>query len=138
MRNGTYTAKRRVSSKEWRGNSSRSREFGAYGAFSTDFSGFSRNRNTVRISGSGRIGRFALIGIFFMLLLNLGLIYVDQSAKATSYDYQLSGINAEIDDLEAKKEDLAVERARLTSIANSDNSAVAARMENASPEGTAE
>ena len=135
MRNGTYTAKRRETASEWRGNAGRSRNFStSYG----DFSGFSRNRNTVRISGNGRIGRFALIGIFFMLLLNLGLIYVDQSAKATSYDYQLSGLEAEIDDLEAKKEDLAVEKARLTSIANSNNSTVAARMENASPEGTAE
>ena len=136
MRNGTYTAKRRVAtSSEWRGNSSRSYGSADFGAFST---GFSRNRNTVRISGSGRIGKLALIGVFFMLLLNLGLIYVDQSAKATGYDYQLSGLNAEIDDLEAKKEDLAVEKARLTSIANSNNSSVAARMENAAPEGTAE
>lgn len=138
MRNGTYTAKRRDTASEWRGNSTRASRGTSYSAFSADFSGFSRNRNTVRISGNGRIGRFALIGIFFMLLLNLGLIYVDQSAKATSYDYQLSGLEAEIDDLEAKKEDLAVERARLTSIANSNNSAVAARMEDASPEGTAE
>ncbi|MDO4967725.1 MAG: hypothetical protein Q4E70_03105 [Candidatus Saccharibacteria bacterium] len=133
MRNGTYTAKRRASAQEWRGNSSRS--YGDFGAFST---GFSRNRNTVRFSGNGRIGKFALIGVFFMLLLNLGLIYVDQSAKATGYDYQLSGLNAEIDDLEARKEDLAVEKARLTSIANSNNSAVAARMESATAEGTAE
>ena len=132
MRNGTYTAKRRETTSEWRGNANRTH------SYDVDFSGFSRNRNTVRISGSGRIGRLALIGVFFMLLLNLGLIYVDQSAKATSYDYQLSGLNAEIDDLEAKKEDLAVERARLTSIANSNNSSVAAAMQNASPEGTAE
>ena len=134
MRNGTYTAKRREAVSEWRGNASRSYGATEFGAFSS----FSRNRNTVRISGNGHIGKFALIGVFFMLLLNLGLIYVDQSAKATGLDYQLSGINAEIDNLEAKKEDLAVERARLTSIANSNNSTVAARMENASPEGTAE
>lgn len=126
MRNETYTAKRRANQQEWRGNSSR--DFGDVGHFGA-FSSFSRNRNTVRISGSGRIGKMALIGTFFMLLLNLGLIYVDQSAKATSYDYQLSGLAAEIDDLEAKKEDLAVERARLTSIANSNNSTVAAAME---------
>ncbi|MBQ6486360.1 hypothetical protein IJI76_01355 [Candidatus Saccharibacteria bacterium] len=131
MRNETYTAKRRVNQQEWRNSSNRDfystkNNFGA-------FSNFSRNRNTVRISGNGHIGRLALIGTFFMLLLNLGLIYVDQSAKATSYDYQLSGLEAEIDDLEAKKEDLAVERARLTSIANSNNSTVAAAMENAGP-----
>ena len=129
MRNETYTAKRRVSQQEWRSNSGR-RDFGNTEHFGA-FSSFSRNRNTVRISGNGRIGKLALVGTFFMLLLNLGLIYVDQSAKATSYDYQLSSLEAEIDDLEAKKEDLAVERARLTSIANSNNSAVAANMEDA-------
>lgn len=134
MRNNTYTARRREVSSEWRGNSSRSR----YDSFTPDYSGFSRNRNTVRISGNGHIGKFALIGVFFMLLLNLGLIYVDQSAKATSYDYQLSGLNAEIDDLEAKKDDLAVERARLTSIANSNNSSVAAAMQDATAEAVAE
>ena len=72
----------------------------------------------------------ALVAVFFTLLLNLGLIYVDQSAKATNFDYKLSGLSTQIDDLEAKKSDLAVERARLTSIANSNNSKVAAAMVN--------
>ena len=102
------------------------------------FSGFSRNRNTVRLSGNGRIGTLALVGVFFMLLLNLGLFYVGQSAKATSYDYQLSALSDEINDLEAKKEDLAVERARLNSIANANNSTVAAAMEDAKPADYAE
>ena len=126
MRNGTYTAKRRASGQEWRGNATR--DYGMAGNFGT-FGSFSRNRNTIKFSGTGKLGKFTLIGIFFALLLNLGLIYVDQSAKATSYDYQLSNLSDQIDDLEAKKEDLAVERARLTSIANSNNSKVAAAME---------
>ena len=126
MRNGTYTAKRRASGQEWRGNATR--DYGSAGNFGT-FGSFSRNRNTIKFSGTGKLGKFTLIGIFFALLLNLGLIYVDQSAKATSYDYQLSNLSEQIDDLEAKKEDLAVERARLTSIANSNNSKVAAAME---------
>ena len=133
MRNGTYTARRRADVKEWRGNSTR--DFGMnenYGAFST---GFSRNRNTVKFAGSRKLGSLTLAGVFFALLLNLGLIYVDQSAKATNFDYKLSGLSTQIDDLEAKKGDLAVERARLISIANSNNSKVAAAMENA---GTAE
>ena len=128
MRNGTYTAKRRASSQEWRGNATRDYGMtGNYGAFGS----FSRNRNTIKFSGTGKLGKITLIGVFFGLLLNLGLIYVDQSAKATSYDYQLSNLSEQIDDLEAKKEDLAVERARLTSIANSNNSKVAAAMEDA-------
>ncbi len=127
MRNGTYTAKRRISSQEWRGNSSDFGMTGAYGMGST----FSRNRNTIKFSGTGKLGRFTLFGVFALLLFNLGFFYVDQSSKATSYDYQLSNLSNQIDDLEARKEDLAVERARLTSIANSNNSKVAAAMEDA-------
>ncbi len=44
----------------------------------------------------------------------------------------------EIAELEAKKEDLAVERARLTSIAASESSTVASSMEDANVEGYAE
>ncbi len=128
MRNGTYTAKRRVSSHEWRGNSS---DFGMTGNFGGVRDNFSRNRNTIKFSGSGKLGRFTLFGIFALLLFNLGFFYVDQSSKATSFDYQLSSLSDQIDDLEARKEDLAVERARLTSIANSNNSKVVAAMENA-------
>ena len=67
--------------------------------------------------------------ILGVLVLIVGLIYVTQGTKATSYDYQLSEIEDEISELEAKKEDLAVERARLTSIATSENSTVALNME---------
>lgn len=127
MRNGTYTAKRRAS-QEWRGNSTR--DFGMSSNFGT-FSGFSRNRNTVKFVGTGKLPRFIVVGVFFALLLNLGMFYADQSTKSTRLDYQLSDLSTQIDELEAKKEDLAVERARLTSIANSNNSKVAAAMDNA-------
>jgi hypothetical protein len=128
MRNGTYTAKRRVGQQEWRGNATRN--LGASENFST-FGNFSRNRNTIRFAGAGKLGKFTLFGIFALLLVELGFVYVDQSSKATKFDYQLSDLSSQIDDLEAKKEDLAVERARLTSIANSNNSKVAAAMEDA-------
>jgi uncharacterized protein YlxW (UPF0749 family) len=59
------------------------------------------------------------------------MFYADQSTKSTRLDYQLSDLSNQIDELEAKKEDLAVERARLTSIANSNTSKVAAAMEDA-------
>ena len=133
MRNGTYIAKRRAGSAEWRGNSSR--DFGgAYGTYGS----FSRNRNTVKITGDGRIGKISLFIIFVTLLANLGLFYADQSAKATSYDYKISDLNSQIEELESKKEDLAVEKARLTSIANSNTSEVAKAMEDAVTTGYAE
>lgn len=128
MRNGTYTAKRRAGQQEWRGNATR--DFGTAAHYNA-FGSFSRNRNTIKFSGTGKISRFALFGVFATLLLNLAMFYVDQSAKATSFDYQLSDLSNQIDELEARKEDLAVEKARLTSIANSNSSKVAAAMENA-------
>ena len=59
----------------------------------------------------------------------IGLIYVTQGTRATSYDYELSRVEEEIAELEAQKEDLAVERARLTSVAVSNNNEVASAMQ---------
>lgn len=71
------------------------------------------------------------------MVLIVGLIYVSQSTRATNYDYELSAIDSEIAELQAKKEDLAVEKARLTSIAAAESSEVAANMEAANAGGYA-
>ena len=85
--------------------------------------------------GLGSVSFAALMG---MMVLMVGLIYVTQGTRATAYDYELSSIEAEINELTAKKEDLAVERARLTSIAASEQSAVAMAMADASTSGYAD
>ncbi|MBR5620879.1 hypothetical protein IKW75_00065 [Candidatus Saccharibacteria bacterium] len=95
-------------------------------------SSWSRNQNTVRHTGRS-LGNLSLTAIFGLMVLIVGLIYATQGVKATSYDYELSNIENEITELTAKKEDLAVERARLTSIAAAENSEVAAAM----PDGNA-
>ena len=100
------------------------------------YSTWSRNRNTVRHS-SDSLGTLSLSAILGMLLLVVGLIYLTQGAKATSYDYELSQIDDEISELTAQKEDLAVEKARLTSVAAAESSEVAANMENATVSGYA-
>ena len=102
----------------------------------TSAAAWSRNRNTVRHT-SGQLGTLSLSAILGMLLLVVGLIYLTQGAKATSYDYELSQIDNEISELTAQKEDLAVERARLTSVASAENSAVAANMDDAHVSGYA-
>ena len=96
-----------------------------------------RNRNTVRHMPKtlGSVSQSVILGI---LVLVIGLIYVTQGTKATSYDYELSEIETEIAELEARKEDLAVERARLTSIAMSNNNEVAASMQTGAVSGYAE
>ena len=70
-----------------------------------------------------------------MLITVMGMIYLTQGTKATSYDYALNELDSEIAELTAEKEDLAVEKARLTSIAASNDSTVAATMPTSSPSG---
>jgi len=87
-------------------------------------------RHTKRSLGS--ISQIVIIG---MLTLIFALIYVAEGTKATSFDYELSSVESEITEMNAKLEDLSVEKARLTSVATAKNSTVAAAMENATVAG---
>lgn len=91
---------------------------------------FVRNRNTVRIGGKS-LGSISQVVIVSMLTLVFGLIYVAEGTRATSFDYEISAVESEITEMTAKKDDLAVEKARLTSVATAKNSVVAANMEDA-------
>ena len=46
-----------------------------------------------------------------------GLIYLTQSSKVTSYDLAIASVNSEITDLEAQRDALAVENAKITAAA---------------------
>mgnify|MGYP006916053881 CR=1 FL=1 len=97
---------------------------------------FARNRNTVRYNKRS-LGSISQIVIVSMLTLVFGLIYVAEGTKATSFDYELSSVESEIVEMNAKKDDLAVEKARLNSVATARNSTVAAAMEDATVAGYA-
>ena len=97
---------------------------------------FARNRNTVRHSKRS-LGSISQIVIVSMITLVFGLIYVAEGTKATSFDYEISAVETEITDMSARRDDLAVEKARLTSVAAAKNSAVAAVMEDATVTGYA-
>lgn len=99
-------------------------------------SSFARNRNTVR-HAKRSLGSISQIVIVSMLTLVFGLIYVAEGTKATSFDYELSSVESEITEMNAKKDDLAVEKARLTSVASARNSAVATTMQDATVTGYA-
>ncbi len=99
-------------------------------------SSFARNHNTVRHTRKS-LGSISQIVIVSMLTLVFGLIYVAEGTKATSFDYEISSVESEIAEMNAKKEDLAVEKARLNSVATAKNSAVAAAMEDATVTGYA-
>ena len=97
---------------------------------------FARNRNTVRHTkrSLGSISQIVIVG---MLTLVFGLIYVAEGTRATSFDYEISSVESEITEMSAKKDDLAVEKARLNSVAAAKNSTVAAAMEDATVTGYA-
>ena len=91
-------------------------------------------RNTLCKRSLGSISQIAII---CMLTLIFGLIYVAEGTKATSYDYEISSVESEITEMNVKKDDLAVEKARLNSVATVKNSTIAAAMEDATVSGYA-
>lgn len=97
---------------------------------------FARGRNTVRLEKKN-LGSISQIVIVSLITLVFGLIYAAEGTKATSFDYELSAVESEISDLNARRDDLAVEKARLTSVATAKNSAVAAAMPDATVTGYA-
>ena len=99
-------------------------------------SGFVRNRNTIRHTKRS-LGSISQIVIISMITLIFGLIYVAESTRATSFDYEISAVESEITEMTARRDDLAVEKARLTSVATAKSSTVATAMDNASVTGYA-
>lgn len=97
---------------------------------------FARGRNTVRLEKKN-LGSISQIVIVSLLTLVFGLIYAAEGTRATSFDYEISAVESEISDLNARLDDLAVEKARLTSVASAKNSTVAAAMTDATVTGYA-
>ena len=103
----------------------------------TAFAGsFARGRNTVRHTKRS-LGSISQIVIISLITLIFGLIYVAEGTKATSFDYEISAVESEITELTARRDDLAVEKARLTSVAAAKSSTVAMNMEDATATGYA-
>lgn len=98
---------------------------------------FARGRNTVRLQKKN-LGSISQIVIVSMITLIFGLIYAAEGTRATSFDYEISAVESEISDLNARRDDLAVEKARLTSVASAKNSTVAAAMPDATITGYAQ
>ena len=68
----------------------------------------------------------------------IGLFYVSEQSKVTTYDYKMNAMDTQIANLEAERDDLKVEQARLNSIAKNEKSTVATNMETAQIAGYAE
>lgn len=89
---------------------------------------WSRNQNTTRFVSSVKLGPVAHTVIIALMITVLGLIYLTQATKATSYDYEAQKIDSQIAELNDQKSDLQIENARLTALETTKNSSVAREM----------
>lgn len=89
---------------------------------------WNRNQNTVAYTSSIKLGPVTHTVLVALMVTVLGLIYLTQATKATSYDYDAQKIDAKIAELTSEKTDLEVENARLTALNSVRNSSVAREM----------
>lgn len=89
---------------------------------------WSRNQNTVAYVSATKMGPVTHTVLIALMVVVLGLIYLTQATRATSYDYATQKIDNQIAELNAEKSDLDIENARLTSLETIKNSSVASIM----------
>ena len=88
----------------------------------------SRNYNSVSYVSAVKLGPVTHTVLVALMITVLGLIYLTQATKATSYDYAASEVDSKIAELSIQKGDLEVENAKLTALETVQNSQVAANM----------
>ncbi|HET8884299.1 MAG TPA: hypothetical protein VFM68_02410 [Candidatus Saccharimonadales bacterium] len=91
-------------------------------------SNWSRNQNTTRFTSNVKLGPVTHTVLVALMITVLGLIYLTQATRATSYDYQAQRIDTKIAELSTKQADLEIENARLTALESVKNSNVAKSM----------
>jgi cell division protein FtsL len=89
---------------------------------------WSRNQNTVAFVSSVKLGPVAHTVLVALMITVLGLIYLTQATRATSYDYTSQALDSKIASLNVEKSNLEVENARLTALQTIKNSSVAATL----------
>jgi cell division protein FtsL len=89
---------------------------------------WSRNQNTTRFVSAKKLGPVTHTILIALMITVLGLIYLTQATRATSYDYASQKIETQIADLNDQKADLEIENARLTALETIKNSSVAREM----------
>ena len=89
---------------------------------------WSRNQNTVAFTSAIKLGPVTHTVLVALMITVLGLIYLTQATKVTTYDYATQKIDSQIAELSSQKSDLEIENARLTALETVKNSSVAAAM----------
>lgn len=84
-----------------------------------------RNQNTVAFVPTANLGPVAHTVLVALMIAVLGLIYLTQVTKTSFYGYQLDDRNTEIASLEAQRQDLELESAKLQALERVKESSVA-------------
>lgn len=87
------------------------------GSSATSSMNWAPNRNAVRYNSKINLGPAARFIILVVLVVAIGLFSVAQSASITSYDMAIANIDDEITNLEAQRDALVVENAKMTAAA---------------------
>jgi hypothetical protein len=87
-----------------------------------------RNQNLTPYKSGTRLGPIANVVLIVLLVAFLGLLYLTQLTKTSTFGYELNEINTEKAELAAEQNDLKVESARLQSLTRVQDSTVAATM----------
>ncbi len=87
-----------------------------------------RNQNLAVFQNGRKLGPVAHTVLVVLLVAFLGLLYLTQLTKTSTFGYKLNEINSEKTQLVAAQDDLKIENARLQSLARVQSSTVASTM----------
>lgn len=87
-----------------------------------------RNQNTVRYKFAAGLGPVSHTVLIAIMLCVLGLMYLTQITKTSTYGYQINDLQTKKDQLLSDKRDLEVESARLQALERVKQSDVAKAM----------
>ncbi len=89
---------------------------------------YRRNQNTVAFAPSISLGPISHTVLIALMIAVLGMIYLTQVTKTSTYGYQLDSIETERASLIAERQDLENENARLQALERVKSSNVASTM----------
>lgn len=97
----------------------------------TSSSAWARNHNAIRHDTRKQMGPISYITVCSLVVCLIGLLALTQTAKVVEYDRDIASANSEISNLQAERDALAVENAKISAAAAmEENNSVAAAMVN--------
>ncbi len=82
---------------------------------------FAPNRNSTRHTAGINLGPISQSVFMIAMVAVLGILFLSQSTSVTTYDHRINDINVELADLQAERDSLAVENAKINAAAASES-----------------